>query len=215
MALDDEELEQLGKRVRAGGAERYHAANAAKGKLFARERVARLVDEGSFVEDGLYANALAEGLPADGVVTGQATIDGRRVCLMANDSTVKAGSWGARTVEKIIRIIERAYQSGLPMVYLVDSAGARITDQVDLFPGRRGAGHIFWNQVRASGSIPQVCALFGPSRGGRRLHPGVLRRGRHGRRQRQHVPRLRPHGRDGHRREDHAGGDGRRGGAHP
>ncbi|MEV0713412.1 acyl-CoA carboxylase subunit beta [Asanoa sp. NPDC050611] len=166
MALDDEELEQLGKRVRAGGAERYHAANAARGKLFARERVARLVDEGSFVEDGLYANALAEGLPADGVVTGQATIDGRPVCLMANDSTVKAGSWGARTVEKIIRIIERAYQSGLPMVYLVDSAGARITDQVDLFPGRRGAGHIFWNQVRASGSIPQVCALFGPSAAG-------------------------------------------------
>jgi methylmalonyl-CoA decarboxylase subunit alpha len=166
VALDSEGLEQLGKRVREGGAEKYHAANAAKGKLFARERIARLVDEGSFVEDGLYANALAEGLPADGVITGAAMIDGRRVCLMANDSTVKAGSWGARTVEKIIRIIERAYAAGLPMVYLVDSAGARITDQVDLFPGRRGAGHIFWNQVRASGSIPQVCALFGPSAAG-------------------------------------------------
>jgi methylmalonyl-CoA decarboxylase subunit alpha len=166
VALDSEGLEQLGKRVREGGAEKYHTANAAKGKLFARERIGRLVDEGSFVEDGLYANALAEGLPADGVITGVATIDGRRVCLMANDSTVKAGSWGARTVEKIIRIIERAYASGLPMVYLVDSAGARITDQVDLFPGRRGAGHIFWNQVRASGSIPQVCALFGPSAAG-------------------------------------------------
>ena len=85
---------------------------------------------------------------------------------MANDSTVKAGSWGARTVEKIIRIIERAYATGVPMVYLVDSAGARITDQVDLFPGRRGAGKIFWNQVRASGSIPQVCALFGPCAAG-------------------------------------------------
>ena len=85
---------------------------------------------------------------------------------MANDSTVKAGSWGARTVEKIIRIIETAYRTGVPMVYLVDSAGARITDQVDLFPGRRGAGKIFWNQVRASGSIPQVCALFGPSAAG-------------------------------------------------
>ncbi|MFK3982629.1 acyl-CoA carboxylase subunit beta [Micromonospora sp. NPDC050397] len=166
MTLDSEALEQLRKRVRAGGAEKYHAANAAKGKLFARERVALLVDEGSFVEDGAYANALAEGLPADGVITGQATIDGRQVCLMANDSTVKAGSWGARTVEKIIRIIERAYAAGMPMVYLVDSAGARITDQVDLFPGRRGAGKIFWNQVRASGSIPQVCALFGPSAAG-------------------------------------------------
>ena len=69
-------------------------------------------------------------------------------------------------MEKIIRIIERAYANGVPMVYLVDSAGARITDQVDLFPGRRGAGNIFYNQVRASGSIPQVCALFGPSAAG-------------------------------------------------
>ncbi|HEX6872754.1 MAG TPA: acyl-CoA carboxylase subunit beta [Micromonosporaceae bacterium] len=166
MALDDESMQQLRKRVAAGGAERYHAANAAKGKLFARERVALLVDEGSFVEDGFFANALADGLPADGVVTGSATVEGRPVLLMANDSTVKAGSWGARTVEKIIRVIERAYADGVPMVYLVDSAGARITDQVDLFPGRRGAGKIFWNQVRASGSIPQVCALFGPSAAG-------------------------------------------------
>src|SRR5689334_2550881 len=160
------ELEQLRKRIRAGGAERYHAANSERGKLFARERVALLVDEGSFVEDGIYANALADGLPADGVVTGSATVDGRPVCLMANDSTVKAGSWGARTVEKIIRIIETAYKTGVPMVWLVDSAGARITDQVELFPGRRGAGKIFHTQVRASGSIPQVCALFGPSAAG-------------------------------------------------
>ena len=166
MSLDEESLAALRKRVMAGGAEKYHAANAAKGKLFARERIALLVDEGSFVEDGRYANALADGLPADGVVTGLARIDGRPVCLMANDSTVKAGSWGARTVEKIIRIIKRAYTTGVPMVYLVDSAGARITDQVDLFPGRRGAGRIFWNQVRASGSVPQVCALFGPSAAG-------------------------------------------------
>ncbi|HYN93440.1 MAG TPA: acyl-CoA carboxylase subunit beta [Pilimelia sp.] len=166
MTLDGAALEQLRKRAHAGGPEKYHAANAARGKLFARERVARLVDAGSFSEDGLYANALADGLPADGVVTGQAMVAGRPICLMANDSTVKAGSWGARTVEKIIRIIERAYTSGVPMVYLVDSAGARITDQVDLFPGRRGAGNIFWNQVRASGSVPQVCALFGPSAAG-------------------------------------------------
>ena len=166
MTIEERELEKLRQRVYAGGAERYHAANAAKGKLFARERIARLVDEGSFVEDGALANALADGLPADGVVTGQATVDSRPVCLMANDSTVKAGSWGARTVEKIIRIIEQAYTAGVPMIYLVDSAGARITDQVDLFPGRRGAGRIFWNQVRASGSIPQVCALFGPSAAG-------------------------------------------------
>src|SRR3954466_7492138 len=166
VTIDGEALAQVRKRVMAGGAERYHAANAAKGKLFVRERIALLVDDGSFVEDGLYANSLADGLPADGVITGIARIDGRPVCVMANDSTVKAGSWGARTVEKIIRIIERAYQTSVPMVYLVDSAGARITDQVDLFPGRRGAGKIFHNQVKASGSIPQVCALFGPSAAG-------------------------------------------------
>jgi acetyl-CoA carboxylase carboxyltransferase component len=161
-----EHLADLRATVEEGGARKYHEANATKGKLFARERVALLVDEGSFVEDGLYANVLAGDLPADGVVTGTATVDGRPVCVMANDSTVKAGSWGARTVEKLIRIIETAYRLGIPMVWLVDSAGARITDQVDLFPGRRGAGKIFHTQVRASGSIPQVCALFGPSAAG-------------------------------------------------
>ena len=160
------DLPAIRARIERGGAARYHEAAAASGKLFARERIALLADQGSFTEDGRYANVLSGGLPADGVITGTAAIGGRPVALMANDSTVKAGSWGARTVEKIIRIIEKAYNSGIPMVYLVDSAGARITDQVDMFPGRRGAGRIFHTQVRASGSIPQVCALFGPSAAG-------------------------------------------------
>jgi methylmalonyl-CoA decarboxylase subunit alpha len=163
---DHSDLSQVRARIEQGGAPKYHEAAAKAGKLFARERIALLIDEGSFAEDGRYANVLADGLPADGVVTGTATIDGRPVALMANDSTVKAGSWGARTVEKIIRIIEKAYGTAVPMIYLVDSAGARITDQVDMFPGRRGAGKIFHSQVRASGSIPQVCALFGPSAAG-------------------------------------------------
>jgi methylmalonyl-CoA decarboxylase subunit alpha len=157
---------KLREQIERGGAEKYHAANAKTGKLFARERVRLLVDEGSFVEDGMFANATAGDLPADGVITGTARIDGRPVCLMANDSTVKAGSWGARTVEKLIRVIEQAYSLGVPMVWLVDSAGARITDQVQMFPGRRGAGKIFHNQVKASWTIPQVCALFGPSAAG-------------------------------------------------
>ncbi|MDX6285603.1 MAG: hypothetical protein QOG53_1088 [Frankiales bacterium] len=159
-------LDEVRQRVLAGGAAKYHEANAEKGKLFARERIRLLVDDGSFVEDGLFANVIAGDLPADGVITGSATVEGRPICLMANDSTVKAGSWGARTVEKILRIIEKAYEVGVPMVYLVDSAGARITDQIAMFPGRRGAGAIFHAQVRASGSIPQVCALFGPSAAG-------------------------------------------------
>ena len=85
---------------------------------------------------------------------------------MANDSTVKAGSWGARTVEKIMRIQETAGRLRLPLFYLVDSAGARITDQLDMFPGRRHAGRIFRNQVRLSGAVPQICLLFGPSAAG-------------------------------------------------
>src|SRR5207302_5530192 len=91
---------------------------------------------------------------------------GRVVALMANDPTVKAGSWGPKTVEKILRIQERARGLGVPLVYLVDSAGARITDQVQMFPGRRGAGRIFYNEVRLSGQVPQVCVLFGPSAAG-------------------------------------------------
>ena len=85
---------------------------------------------------------------------------------MANDSTVKAGSWGRRTVEKILRIQETAARLRVPMLYLVDCAGARITDQIEMFPGRRGAGRIFYNQVQMSGQVPQVCLLFGPSAAG-------------------------------------------------
>ncbi len=150
----------------AGGPQRHHEKTAEQGKLPVRERVARLVDPGSFAEEGLLANWEEEGLGADGVVTGLATIEGRRVALMANDPTVKAGSWGPKTVEKILRVQERALSFQVPLVYMVDSAGARITDQVQMFPGRRGAGRIFHNEVRLSGQVPQVCLLFGPSAAG-------------------------------------------------
>jgi acetyl-CoA carboxylase carboxyltransferase component len=164
--MNPEKLAAETARVLKGGAGKAHAKNAEQGKLFARERIALLVDEGSFVEDGLFANAMDAGLPADGVVTGTATVGGRPVALMANDSTIKAGSWGARTVEKIIRVQEVAMRMKIPMLYLVDSAGARITDQIDMFPGRRHAGTIFHNEVALSGLVPQVCLLFGPSAAG-------------------------------------------------
>ena len=146
--------------------EKAAAKLAAQHKLYVRERIALLLDEGTFVEDGQLANAQAAGLPADGVVTGQGLVDGRPVLVVANDPTVKAGSWGARTVEKIIRVTERALTEELPVFWLIDSAGARITDQVALFPGRRGAGRIFHNQVALSGKVPQICCLFGPSAAG-------------------------------------------------
>jgi acetyl-CoA carboxylase carboxyltransferase component len=153
-------------RARGGGPERHHAKSRDQGKLPVRERVERLVDADSFVEDALLANWEQEGFGADGVVTGMATIAGRPVALMANDPTVKAGSWGPKTVEKIIRIQEQALEHLVPMIYLVDSAGARITEQVQMFPGRRGAGRIFHTEVKLSGVVPQVCVLFGPSAAG-------------------------------------------------
>ncbi len=162
--------------VRARFASAYQASQApsekarakldSQNKLFVRDRIALLFDEGSFVEDGRYANAMATGLPADGVVTGRGEVDGRPAIVVANDPTVKAGSWGARTVEKIIRATESALREEIPIFWFVDSAGARITDQVDLFPGRRGAGRIFHNQVALSGKVPQICCLFGPSAAG-------------------------------------------------
>ena len=161
-----EEVRARRERIRRGGDARYHEKASGEGKLFCRERLRLLLDPDSLVEDAAFANSLAPDLPADGVVTGSGRVGGRPVCVMANDSTVKAGSWGWRTVEKILRIQETAERLQVPLVYLVDSAGARITDQIQMFPGRRGAGRIFANQCRLSGWIPQVCLLFGPSAAG-------------------------------------------------
>lgn len=159
-------LSEATERALGGGPERYHTKLKADGKLFVRDRVNLLVDSGSFVEDGLLVRNDDAALAADGVVTGRARVDGRAVMVIANDPTVKAGSWGRITVEKMIRALEAAYDELLPVFYLIDSAGARITDQVDLFPGRRGAGKIFYNQIRLSGRVPQICCLFGPSAAG-------------------------------------------------
>jgi acetyl-CoA carboxylase carboxyltransferase component len=164
--MTDPDLSKRAARALAGNLHKEGEKLERQGKLFVRDRIALLVDDGSFVEDALLANTMAEDLPADGVVTGIGTVEGRAVAVMANDPTVKAGSWGARTVEKIVRLTEHALRHELPVFWLVDSAGARITDQVELFPGRRGAGRIFYNQVKLSGRVPQICCLFGPSAAG-------------------------------------------------
>src|ERR1700716_3645071 len=160
------DVENATERALAGGPERHRTKAAEQGKLPVRERVARLVDPGSFAEEGLLAGWEQDGLGAEGVVTGLGTIGGRPVAVMANDPTVKAGSWAPKTVEKILRIQERALSLRCPLIYLVDSAGARIDQQVQMFPGRRHAGRIFFNQVRLSGVVPQLCVLFGPSAAG-------------------------------------------------
>lgn len=162
----DAELLQLQNLILKGGDKKNHDKNASLGKLFARDRIAKLIDADSWVEEGLFANCNADGLPADGVVTGYGKVLGRPVAIVANDSTVKAGSWGWRTVEKMIRLLEQAAKLHVPIFYLIDSAGARITDQLEMFPGRRGAGKIFNLQCRLSGHVPQICLLFGPSAAG-------------------------------------------------
>ncbi|MFS0672554.1 acyl-CoA carboxylase subunit beta [Ornithinibacillus sp. 179-J 7C1 HS] len=161
-----EELQKRVEQIEKGGKEKYHIANEQKGKLFVRKRLELLFDDGMDIEDAFFANCMDASLPSDGVVTGIGKINGQDVCVMANDSTVKAGSWGKRTVEKILRIQETALTLELPIIYLVDSAGARITDQIEMFPGRRGAGRIFHNQIKLSGRVPQICLLFGPSAAG-------------------------------------------------
>ncbi|TMD41669.1 MAG: acyl-CoA carboxylase subunit beta [Chloroflexi bacterium] len=152
--------------ARAGGSARYAEKLRQQHKLTVRRRLQLLLDPDFLIEDGLLAHSDEAGFGADGVVTVIGRIDGRTVCVMANDPTVKAGSWGPRTVEKIIRIQETAERLRVPIFYLVDSAGARITEQVQMFPGRRHAGRIFYQEVQLSGVVPQICLLFGPSAAG-------------------------------------------------
>jgi acetyl-CoA carboxylase carboxyltransferase component len=131
-----------------------------------RERVALLLDDGSFAEEALLAGAgRRTGSAPRASSPASGTVDGRPVAVMANDPTVKAGSWAPKTVEKILRIQERALTLMVPIVYLVDSAGARITEQVQMFPG--GArGQDLLQPGALSGVVPQVCVLFGPSAAG-------------------------------------------------
>src|SRR5437870_325446 len=161
-----DELKARSDAARAGGSAKYAEKLRKEHKLPVRRRLELLLDPDFLIEDGLLAHSDEPGYGADGVVTVVGRIEGRTVCVMANDPTVKAGSWGPRTVEKIVRIQETAERLRVPIFYLVDSAGARITDQVQMFPGRRHAGRIFYQEVRLSGVVPQICLLFGPSAAG-------------------------------------------------
>src|SRR5579872_7190383 len=141
MSSNDERLAAEIERIKKGGAEKYHKRNAEQHKLFARERLKLLLDDGKIeFEDGMFAECQNPELPADAVITGVGRIDGRPVAFSASDSTVKAGAAGEKSVQKNLRIQEMAMQMRIPMIYLIDSAGARITDQVRLFPGRNQGG---------------------------------------------------------------------------
>jgi methylmalonyl-CoA decarboxylase subunit alpha len=170
---DDDRYRSERARIEQGHV-KYRDKLRAEGKLFVRDRLRLLLDPGRpFEEDWLFARAAEADTPADGVVTGVGWVGGRAVCVMANDYTVKAGSWGEKTVQKIVRIQEKAARLQLPLVYLVDAAGGRISEQIRIFPGRFHAGRIFYNEVQLSGVVPQVCVLFGPSPAGSAYLPAL------------------------------------------
>ena len=161
------ELRILEERLRQGGGpdkiERQHS----QGKLTARERVTRLCDEGArFVELGLLvAYDRYDGqAPGAGVVTGIGIVQGRPVVVVANDATVKAGSWWPETITKMLRAQEAAMRCRIPIVYLVDSAGVNLPYQGGVFPGQYGASRIFYYNsiMRRYLRVPQIAAVMGP-----------------------------------------------------
>jgi acetyl-CoA carboxylase carboxyltransferase component len=173
-----EELAERRAKARLGGGEDRIARQHDKGALTARERLDLLMDDGTFTELGIHAGIhySVRGLedkeaPADGVITGYGKVDGRMVAVAAYDFTVMAGSMGMSGEIKVTRLRELALTKRMPMVWLLDSAGARIQEAVgSLFAG---SGHLFREEVVASGVIPQVAALLGPCAAGTAYIPGL------------------------------------------
>jgi len=160
-------LEAQRQTIAGGGGEKAAARQKAKGKMLARERVERLIDEGTdFLELGAFAawDLYEEwgGAPAAGVVVGLATVSGRECVVVANDATVKAGAWFPLTCKKILRAQDIALENRLPLIYLVDSAGVFLPLQEDIFPDRDHFGRVFYNNARLSAEgIYQISAILG------------------------------------------------------
>jgi methylmalonyl-CoA decarboxylase subunit alpha len=173
-----EDLRERRERLKLGGGEEKIAVQHEREKLTARERIALLIDEGTFVELGLhgrphFSQRAMDGkdAPADGVVTGYGKVGGRLTAVAAYDFTVMAGSMGMTGELKVGRLRELALSKRMPLVWLLDSAGARIQEAVgSLFAG---SGHLFREEVVMSGVIPQVAALMGPCAAGTAYIPGL------------------------------------------
>ncbi|GAB3666195.1 acyl-CoA carboxylase subunit beta [Halopiger thermotolerans] len=188
MADGNDDADDLGptereRRLRAeiadileGGPEKYREQLPEEGKLFVRDRLdlwfdgeddAFLFEDGKFAAfDGWHPDGTGEEtddrLPADGLITGAATFEGRDVHFMANDYTVKRGSMAAKGVEKFLRMQQRALKTGQPVLYLMDSSGGRIDQQTGFFANREGIGKYYYNHSMLSGRVPQICVLYGP-----------------------------------------------------
>ena len=171
-------LEEKRKKAVEGGGEERIKKQHEKGKLTARERIEKLLDPGTFVEIGMFAESRAtefgmdrKRFPGDGVVTGYGTVNGRLVFVYAQDFTVLGGSLGEMHAEKICRILDLALENGAPVVGLNDSGGARIQEGVDSL---KGYGEIFFRNTIASGVIPQIAVIMGPSAGGAVYSPAIM-----------------------------------------
>src|SRR5258705_12461119 len=167
LRLLGDEFQQLAARIRAGGGadkiERPHQ----QGKLTARERLDLLLDKGAYTQEiGLLVayDQYDGNAPAAGVVTVVGRVGGREVVVVANDATVKAGSWWPETIKKILRAQEIAMRSHVPIIYLVDSAGVNLPYQGGVFPGQYGASRIFYYNsiMRRYLKVPQIAAVMGP-----------------------------------------------------
>ena len=167
-----DDLRRYREKALAGMTGKSRDRYIAAGKMPVRQRLELLFDDGVDFEDGLLAGS-ESGLPADGIITCIGKVNGRDAAVIANDAMVKAGTWGAKSLLKFNRMQDLAKDAGIPLVYLVDSAGARIDEQKQLFLGRNGWGNIWYNMVQASGVIPQICVLFGPSPAGAAYVPGL------------------------------------------
>ena len=161
--------------ARQGGGERRVAAQHAKGKLTARERVELLLDEGSFEEYDMFVTHRCtdfgmenQEVPGDGVITGWGTVNGRMVYVFSQDFTVLGGSVSATHAAKICKIMDMAMQNGAPVIGINDSGGARIQEGVDSLAGY---GEAFQRNIMASGVVPQISLIMGPCAGGAVYRP--------------------------------------------
>ncbi len=177
MAAQVEDVAALAQRIQHGGPERAREKHLARGKLLPRDRIAHLLDRGSpFLEVGLFAAAEMYGdeVPSAGMITGVGRIKGLECMIVANDATVKGGTYFPLTVKKHLRAQEIAAQNNLPCVYLVDSGGANLPNQDEVFPDRDHFGRIFYNQATMSAAgIPQISVVMGSSTAGGAYVPAM------------------------------------------
>ena len=170
------DMEERRKRVAKGGGEARVDKQHEAGKRTARERIDALLDEGSFVELGVFVEHLGGGMmgdidaPGEGVVTGYGRIAGRKVFVFSQDFTVMGGSLGKMHAQKIAKVMDLAVQSGAPIIGLNDSAGARIQEGVDSLSGY---GEVFYRNAVYSGVVPQISAILGPCAGGAVYSPAL------------------------------------------